>query len=147
MMFCYQYKALFKKAKLKTLSNVATTPHRWAFPSTKVLSATANRTFAVTSFGAWTRRMKWCIKKELYWLDKKAIRWQSFCLLFLLFRKSKVAARAKHQAGDINVPRWAKTNLTFKTHQRSKIYIPTETMGTRKKDQPAILCCLTPLRS
>ena len=57
----------------EAMLNVAVISHRRDPPSDKYLSAIANRTFDVNSFGAWTQPMNWCVKKA--YSKGEAIAW------------------------------------------------------------------------
>ena len=71
---------------------------------------------------------EWCVKKAVIYSDQKTIREQSFCLLFLLFRKSKAADKAKHQVNKNQTDRTSadelisKQKLTIKQHDQKSPY-------------------------
>ncbi|RBW46382.1 hypothetical protein DS885_08540, partial [Psychromonas sp. B3M02] len=57
--------------------------------------ATANRTFAVSSFSTWMCCMSWYVKKGNERLDKKAIRWPVSLHPFFSGKRNSVADKAK----------------------------------------------------
>ena len=90
--------------------------------------------FGLGSFWPWMASKSRCVIKAIYYLDKKATRCQSFCLLFLLIRKSRVADRAKPKP-ETPTCHNERRRANIKQNQQktnNKTGIPTEDNGNEK---------------